>query len=134
MKFSHNVSFKHLQSVSLFQISATQRMTTLVYLKSLTHLFSLRINLKNSHSKHFSDIYQMIFHLSSLKYSRLSVLTDEKLNIFIPFRRNEQFSTIEYLVMSHICNLNELTSILRHTLRSVRVWSNRITTSETTSR
>jgi len=92
-------------------------MEILVYLKSLPHLSSLRVYLKSGYSKFFSDIYRMIFHLPSLKSSQLSVLTEEKLNIFIPLRKNEPFSTIERLTMSHLCDLNELHSILRHTPR-----------------
>ncbi|CAF1313607.1 unnamed protein product [Rotaria sp. Silwood1] len=90
-------------------------MTILIHLKFLPCLFSLRIDLKHDYANHFSEIYQMIFYLPFLKYNKLSILTERKPNISIPIDMYEQLSTIEYLVLSHICDLSELTSILRHT-------------------
>jgi hypothetical protein len=112
-----NSSFTRLESFHLVEISSIKLMTILIHLISLPRLFSLRIDLKHDNSNHFNQIYQMIFLLPCLKYNKLSILTQEKLNIAIPIATNGQFSTIEYLVLSHICDLNELASILRHTPR-----------------
>jgi hypothetical protein len=57
----------------------------------------------------------MMLQLPTLKSCQLSVLTEETFDIFIPSRKNEPFSTIERLVMSHTCDLDELYSILHHT-------------------
>ncbi|CAF4160454.1 unnamed protein product, partial [Rotaria sordida] len=45
----------------------------------------------------------------------LSFFGVENANSFVPLAPNEQFSTIEYLVINHICTLSELMSILYHT-------------------
>ena len=58
----------------------------------------------------------MIFHLPVLKYNKLSLLDTKQSNLIAPsLVVNIQFSTIEYLIIDHICNLNPLISILQYT-------------------
>jgi hypothetical protein len=58
----------------------------------------------------------MIFHLS-LKYFRVGVPRHPQLSITIPIAGQNQFSSIEYLVIYHKCTFNQLTNILSYTPR-----------------
>ncbi|CAF4252976.1 unnamed protein product [Rotaria sp. Silwood2] len=113
-----NSSFHRLQSIVLNCISIDRAVVLLFFLKSLPHLFSLTMHIEEEWNADLSNIYRMIFSLSSLKYNKLSLFQFfgvEDANIFVPLALNEQFSTIEYLIISHICTLSELMSILYHT-------------------
>jgi hypothetical protein len=90
----------------------------LFHLKSLPHLFSLTMSIDVTDDYDLNNIYRMIFSLPSLKYNKLSVLSDsedEHTNIFVPLAFNERFSPIEYLIIDHPCTLNEILSIINHT-------------------
>ncbi|CAF1312908.1 unnamed protein product [Adineta steineri] len=111
-------SFTRLQSVVLSNISINRAVILLFYLKSLPNLLSLNIRIKEEMDSDLSDIYRMIFTLPSLKYNKLSLFLDygeEDTNISIPLAFNEQFSTIEYMVINHTCTLDNLMSVLCHT-------------------
>ncbi|CAF4971149.1 unnamed protein product, partial [Rotaria sp. Silwood1] len=113
-----NSSFHRLQSIALSRISIDRAVVLLFYLKSLPRLFSLTMNIEEEWNADLSDIYRMIFSLPSLKYNKLSLFSlfdVENANIFVPLAPNEQFSTIEYLVINHICTLSDLISVLYHT-------------------
>ncbi|CAF1325834.1 unnamed protein product [Adineta steineri] len=111
-------SFTRLQSVVLSNISINRAVILLFYLKSLPNLVSLNMRIKEEMDSDLSDIYRMIFILPSLKYNKLSLFLDygeEDTNISIPLAINEQFSTIEYMVINHTCTLDNLMSVLCHT-------------------
>ncbi|CAF1365042.1 unnamed protein product [Rotaria sordida] len=108
-------SFKRLQSIILSGLSDYKLLMILFYLKSLPRLFSLTIEVDEGYYDSINDIYQLIFHLPCLKYNKISLLDLDESNIFIPISINENFSTIEHLVLNHHCNIDELTSILTHT-------------------
>jgi hypothetical protein len=110
-------SFSRLQSIFFVDLSAHRLMLILFYLKSLPLLRVLTIYLQDNCCDDLRDIYRMIFHLPVLKYNRLSLTKDENFNVLVPFAANEQFNTIEYLIMNHRCNLNELISVIQHTPR-----------------
>jgi hypothetical protein len=114
MKSAIRSSFHRLESLSLIDIPINKLLEILVYLKTLPRLFSLHIDYKKGYSNHYNEIYRMILHLPSLKYNKLSVVVETNLYISIPLTTNDRFSNIEYLVMSHTCNLNEVVSVLQH--------------------
>lgn len=67
---------------------------------------------------HLSDIYRMIFSLSSLKYNKLTLdlpIDDfEDIGIIMSMTINKQVSTIQRLVIDYGCTYNMLLSILQH--------------------
>jgi hypothetical protein len=82
------------------------------------------MNIYREGSIDLRNTYRMIFSLPSLKYNELSLFLfdndgddDDDVNIFLPLVANEQFSTIEYLVINHKCTIDELLSMLSHTPR-----------------
>ncbi|CAF1177593.1 unnamed protein product [Adineta steineri] len=109
-------TFHRLESIFLHGTGRDKLLTTLVHLKSLPRLFTLTIftNDKNYKNLDLGKIYQLIFSLPKLKYNRLCV-PRYVLPIYIPHVINQQFSTIEYLVIDHFCTLDELNSILHYT-------------------
>ncbi|CAF1331228.1 unnamed protein product [Rotaria sordida] len=107
--------FVRLESIILNSISTYKLLILLFYLKSLPNLSSLSICLKNC-SYDIGHIYQMIFHLS-LKYFRIAVPRHPLLSITIPIAVQDQYSSIEYLLIYHRCTFNQLTNILLHTSR-----------------
>jgi len=113
--FTTDLFFPRLQSLVLKPLSAYKCLIVLFYLKSLPYLSSLSICLDNCFYD-LGDIYQMIFHLS-LKYFRVGVPRHPHLSITIPIAGQNQFSSIEYLVIYHICTFNQLTNILSYTPR-----------------
>jgi hypothetical protein len=113
--FTTDLFFPRLQSLILKPISTYKCLILLFYLKSLPNLSSLSICLDNCFYD-LGDIYQMIFHLS-LKYFRIAVPRHAGLCITIPIAGQNQFSSIEYLVIYHRCTMNELTNILSYTPR-----------------
>ncbi|CAF1131356.1 unnamed protein product [Adineta steineri] len=111
-------SFTRLQSVVLSNVSINRVVSLLFYLRSLPHLFSLNMSIREEEYFDLSDIYRIIFTLPSLKYNKLSLCLEydeEDTNISIPLALNEQFSTIEYMVINHTCTPDKLMSILCHT-------------------
>jgi len=109
-------SFNHFQSIILHEIEIFQLMKLLVRLKSLPCLFSLTVFLDYCDDG-LSDIYQIVYHLPFLKYFKLNILDYHELNLNIPIATNEQFSSIEYLVIYHRLTLTELTNLLSRTPR-----------------
>jgi hypothetical protein len=107
--------YLRLQSIILNPISTYKFSILLFYLKSLPNLSSLSVCLNNCFYN-LGDIYQVIFHLR-LKYFRIAVPQHPYLCITIPIADQNQFSSIEYLLIYHRCTLNKLTSILFHTPR-----------------
>ncbi|CAF1189193.1 unnamed protein product [Rotaria sordida] len=107
--------FVRLESIILNSISTYKLLILLFYLKSLPNLSSLSICLTNC-SCDIGHIYQMIFHLS-LKYFRVAVPQHPLLSITIPIAVQDQYSSIEYLLIYHRCTFNQLTNILLHTPR-----------------
>jgi len=79
----------------------------------LPRLFSLTIDMEYN-SEYLDDIYQPIFALQKLRY--LKCLAEESdVNVSIPFALNNQFSTIEDLIINHSCTFDELSVILSYT-------------------
>ncbi|CAF1139792.1 unnamed protein product [Adineta steineri] len=109
-------SFQRLKYINLYRVKQETLLTILLDSKSLPRLSSLNIlmSYKNYHDLDLVNIYQLIFSLSTLEYNRLCT-PRSILPIYIPHVINQQFSTIEYLVIDHCCTLNELNSILQHT-------------------
>ncbi|CAF1139759.1 unnamed protein product [Adineta steineri] len=107
-------TFHRLESIILNGIEAEKLPTTLFDLKSLPRLFSLTIFIKDNYYHDRGDIYPFIFSLPTLTYSKL-YSSCHTLQINIPHVINQQFSTIEHLVINHCCTLNELNSLLQHT-------------------
>jgi len=86
----------------------------------------MSIDGKYDYDHDLNNIYRMILSFPSLKYNKVSVLScyedededeDEHTNISVPVAFNERFSTIEYLIINHLCTLNEILSMLPHTPR-----------------
>ncbi|CAF4019592.1 unnamed protein product [Rotaria sp. Silwood1] len=99
-------SFNHLQSIILHEIATFQLMKLLFRLKSLPRLFSLTVFLDHCDDD-LGDIYRVVFHISYLKYFKLNISDYQELNLNIPIATNEQFSSIEYLVIDHPCKVHE---------------------------
>jgi hypothetical protein len=135
--FAHCIidsSFDRLESIVLSRISIARSVILLFYLKSLPRLFSLTMDIDSEENNDLNDIYRMIFSLSSLKYTKLSLSSwfgDEDVNVFVPLAVNEAFSTIEYLIIDHPCSTNELLSIVCHTPRLRHLSCQNLTESDT---
>jgi hypothetical protein len=106
-------SFYRLQSLILYEIKSNEIISFLPSLTTLPQLFSLKISLDGLLNDP-NEIYRLIFRLPLLKYNKLSagkvVLQDP-----IPMTVNEQFSSIEQLVINHTCTLHGLYNILSYT-------------------
>ncbi|CAF1081131.1 unnamed protein product [Rotaria sordida] len=104
-------------------------MVLLVYFKSLPCLSSLTVCF-GDFDDDLGDVYQFIFHLSSLKYFKLKILEYYRSNLNTPIATNEQFSSLEYLVISHLVYLNELTHLLSYTPQLSHLYCSNIIQSE----
>ncbi|CAF5039801.1 unnamed protein product, partial [Rotaria sp. Silwood1] len=111
--FSFDSSFDRLESIVFKDISSDALLPVLSNLSSLPHLSSLTIETSDVKEK-INEIYQLIFVLPKLKYYRI-VSSDRHHSITLPMAINNQFSSIEYLVIDHYCSLNEHTSLLSYT-------------------
>ncbi|CAF1507845.1 unnamed protein product, partial [Rotaria sordida] len=89
-----NSSFTRLQSIILHEISTFKFMVLLVYFKSIPCLSSLTVCF-GDFDDDLGDVYQIIFHLSSLKYFKLKILEYYRSNLNIPIAINEQFSSLQ---------------------------------------
>lgn len=110
-------SFDRLESVVLHGILFDTSIFVLLHLKSLPRLFSLTMDFQTIEDTSFDAIYQIIFSFSSLKYNKLSIWTPFPMEFINPFTFvviNQQFSTIQYLIINHSCTIEELLSILRY--------------------
>ncbi len=125
-------SFTRLQSVVLNGTSAFKLMTILFYLNCLPQLSSLNILLEEDYYYNLSDIYRLIFRLSSLKYSKVSVSDCEESDVFIPMSINEKPSPIEHLVINFACTVKEITSLLQHTPHLRRLTCERLVETDET--
>jgi hypothetical protein len=114
-------SFSRLESVVLGSISSDQLIILLFYLKSLPRLFSLTIDHDEEEwGYNLSTLYRMIFSMPYLQYNKLSVSSmdpDEELDILVPLASNEQFSSIQHLIIDHNITIHEILSVLHHTPR-----------------
>ncbi|CAF1241103.1 unnamed protein product [Adineta steineri] len=113
--FPINSQFNRLESITLRDIRTGELLLLLVDLVFLPRLFSLTIYLHKT-SKDLSYLYKLIFNLPKLKYHKLS-FRGLKINNPLLMATNKQLSTIEYLVIDHICTLNEFITILSYTPR-----------------
>ncbi|CAF2984503.1 unnamed protein product [Rotaria sp. Silwood2] len=116
--FSINNSFNRLESINFGRMNAEHVISLLTYLKTLPCLFSLSININNS-KDNANKIFQLIVLLPVLKYCKISSDNEESIfSIPILTRKNEQQeSSIEYLIINSVCELNQLTTILSYTPR-----------------
>ncbi|CAF3883786.1 unnamed protein product [Rotaria sp. Silwood1] len=114
--YSIDSSFDHLESFVLDQIEPTILIQLLSKLTCLPRLFSLTIDMLDHLSK-LTDIYQLIFALSKLKYLKFTVYDTDFVNTSLSFFRNSQVSSIEYLIIEHRCDFNDLLTVLSYTPR-----------------
>jgi hypothetical protein len=113
--FSIDLLFINLESLILNQISTSQLLLLLFYLKSLPHLSSLFIRL-DYYNDDLAHIYQIIFRLP-LRYLTFDILDHDRSNSTLPMATNKQYSSIEYLSICHYFTLKEFTHILSYTPR-----------------
>ncbi|CAF3571303.1 unnamed protein product [Rotaria sp. Silwood1] len=90
-----NSLFNRLQSLVINGIVEYKLQLLLKQLSFLPQFYSLNIFLIGQ-LESFDNIYQLIFHLPFLKYNSLSY-GPWKIPITLPFARNQQFNSIEYL-------------------------------------
>ena len=111
--FPINASLNRLESLVLRKMDPPILCSLLPDLICLPRLFSLTIDMEYN-SEYLDDIYQSIFTLPKLKY--LKCLAEESdVNVSIPFALNNQYSTIENLIINHSCTFDELSVILSYT-------------------
>jgi len=67
-----------------------------------------------------TEIYQKILALPVLKYYKCSI-TSSTASAFLPIATDKQFSSIEYLVISHFCNFEQLAAIIFYTPKILRL-------------
>jgi hypothetical protein len=108
-------SFSRLESLTLIGIKSDDLFQHLSVLSLLPRLISL-ILCVGRNLKVFHDMYSLIFNLPILKYIKISSEAYEPF-IPLPIATNNQFSSIEYLIINHSCSLNDLISILSYTHR-----------------
>jgi len=87
-------------------------MQLLSNLTFLLGLFSLTINIWEAFP-HLSEMYVLIFALPLLKYNKF-ILHVKNTSMTLPIAMNNQFSSIEYLVINHYCSSNELASLISY--------------------
>jgi len=111
-------SFNHLKSLSLIEFDPIRHHLHISNLTSLPNLISLTIKTRDNVSE-LRDIYQFVFTLPKLKYIECSDGDSNEdpdpVYISLPMAINEQFSTIEHLVIDHECTFKELFAILSYT-------------------
>jgi len=113
--------FTRLKSVVFNGIFYNQASSILISLQTLPCLSSLTMNFRTGYISDIDDIYQIIFSFPCLKYNQLSFWKEPDwmfdfifMNPFATVAFNQQYSTIEYLIINHSCTVPELLSILRH--------------------
>jgi hypothetical protein len=102
----------------------------LINLASLPRLVSLTIGTQYTHAI-INDIYRLIFALPTLKYNNFSTTECSSL-ISLPMATDQQFSTIETLVIDHPCTFDDLAYLTSYTpkLRSLSLNQTTITDSD----
>jgi hypothetical protein len=106
-------SFDHLESLTLIRLDPTIHSSLISNLTSLPRLFSLTINAWYSY-KDLNDVYQLFFTLPKLKYAKCSAENDG-VPTSLSIATDQQFSSIEHLVIDHSCTFKDLFGILSYT-------------------
>jgi hypothetical protein len=118
-----DASFHRLESVVLHGIKQNEFITVLSSLTILPRLFSLNTHLEDP-LYDFNQVYRLILFLPVLKYNKLSAaISDCAVQNLVPVINNEQFSSIEQLVIDHPFSLPGLIVILSYTPRLCRLSS-----------
>jgi hypothetical protein len=111
-----NSSFTRLESLTLDEMDPDIFLTLLFHLASLPRLFSLIIN-QQKELQELNHFYRFIFNLPKLKYLKFSVdgypISD--VTVSLPMPPSQPSSAIEYLVINHPCNSQELSNIMSYT-------------------
>jgi hypothetical protein len=105
--------FSRLQSLAINGIVAYKLQLFLLQLASLSRLHSLTICL-TGRFKFFHPIFELIFHLPSLKYHKLSY-GPWRVPVTLSLAMNEKFSLIEHLNINIDITVDELAIILSYT-------------------
>jgi hypothetical protein len=111
-----NSSFTRLESLTLDNIEPDILIPLLSNLAFLPRLFSLVIN-QWSKFEELSDCYTLILNLPKLKYFKFFINEDQHSNVTIslPMPSSQSANTIEYLVIDHPCNSQDLSNIISYT-------------------
>jgi hypothetical protein len=120
-------SFTRLESLIIIDLNSDDLIQHLLVLILLPRLQSLILCI-GYHFKDFRDMYRLIFNLPVLKYMKFSSEVYEPL-IPLSIATNDQFSTIEYLIIDHSCSLKDLISIVSYTSRLSRLTCRELTRS-----
>ncbi|CAF3852374.1 unnamed protein product [Adineta steineri] len=100
-----------LRTLVLENIQPQYFVNILHQLKSLRYLSSLTITIIN-YIKHRNSAYQLIFHLYSLRYCKLSLGSSRTLNL--ASNTTSEYSPIEYLIIDDGIDENDLSSLLSY--------------------
>jgi hypothetical protein len=115
-QYTIDVLFNHLKSIVIYGINENQLISLI---SMLTHLSSLAIDLEDNPVDP-GNLYSLIFRLPLLKYIKLSFKEYDGF-ILLPFATSDQFSTIEYLVIDHPFQIDQLVNILSYTPQLCRL-------------
>jgi hypothetical protein len=117
-----NSSFTHLESLTLDTMDPDILLILLFHLASLPRLFSLIIN-QQKELQELNDFYLFIFNLPKLKYLKFSVdvYPISNVTVSLPMPPSQRSSTIEYLVIDHPCNSQDLSNIIAYTRHLYRL-------------
>ncbi|CAF1027754.1 unnamed protein product [Adineta steineri] len=100
-----------LRTLVLENIQPQYFVNILHQLKSLRYLSSLTITIIN-YIKHRNSAYQLIFHLYSLRYCKLSLGSSRTLNL--ASNTTSEYSPIEYLIIDDGIDANDLSNLLSY--------------------
>ena len=116
--FSIESSFPRLESLNLGRMNSDCIISLLTRLKSLSHLFSLSININNPYYN-INTIYQLIVTLPVLKYCKISSEHGEPIfSVPISVRsKTLKESPIERLIINGVCRFDQFDGILSYTPR-----------------
>jgi hypothetical protein len=112
-------SFTRLESLIIIGLKSDDLLQHLSVLILLPRLRSLILSI-GYNSKDLRDIYRLIFNLPVLKYIKFSSEAYQP-SIPLSIATHDQFSSIEYLIINHSCDLNDLISIFSYTPRLSRL-------------
>ncbi|CAF2147908.1 unnamed protein product, partial [Rotaria magnacalcarata] len=109
-------SLNSLQSLIFHTIDIDVLTSVLPKLTCLPRLFSLAIDTW-ADPKNLGDIYRLIFNLPKLKFVKFTAMesANDDVTISLPIANNEQMSSIEHLITSHPCVVDELSAITSYT-------------------
>ncbi|CAF3718449.1 unnamed protein product [Rotaria sp. Silwood1] len=111
--FTAGLSPDRLESLVLETVDPSVLISILDKLKFLPRLFSLTIMHSNDLID-LTDIYRIILSLPVLKYYKF-MTNKPYLSVLLSMATNEQFNTIEHLVIDHHCTFEELSMITSYT-------------------